>query len=104
LSLYSEELKEFIEEKKKKQAELQLQREQEIASGKVPATTATGLINGLISRYEDMMKMSGSIFQTQKVVSNNSNLKPGMPGSFVGGDSAMGKNDDEKDTLDHEKD
>jgi hypothetical protein len=74
LALYSVELHEFIEERKKKQAELQAQREQEIAAGKTQ--TPNAIINNILSRYEEQMRMSGSIFQTQKILGNNSNIKP----------------------------
>jgi hypothetical protein len=33
------------------------------------------MISGILSKYEEMMRMTGSIFQTQKIPSNNSNFK-----------------------------
>ena len=74
LSLYTEELKDYIEEKRNKQAEIQLQREQEkqtmLSVGGYSGTPS------LLFSYADVMKVGGNIFCTQKILTNNSNLKP----------------------------
>jgi hypothetical protein len=74
LQLYTEELKDFIEEKRKRQAELQQQREQEkqtlLSVGGYPGASS------ILFSYADVMKVGGNIFCTQKIISNNSNLKP----------------------------
>ena len=62
LSQYTEELKDFIEEKRKKQAELQQQREQEkqsiISVGGYPSASS------ILFSYADVMKVGGNIFCT----------------------------------------
>lgn len=63
LQLYSEELKDYIEEKRKKQVELQQQREQEkremLSSGALFPSASS-----ILYSYADVMKVGGNIFCT----------------------------------------
>ena len=68
LELYNEELKEFIEEKRKKQIELQQQREQEkkeiLQSSSAAAASYMGAALSILASYADVMRGGGNIFCT----------------------------------------